>query len=245
MMRNYTSRRTEQHHVLRSVFVCVCRTVFRASGLGVEDRQNGFRVTCCLELGQRGTLPIKSKNTCWTETTDSIYFAVLSLDFLRKRVKCLFPGCRIACEMPGPVLKHESNISVQEYKSCDNMAFHLLCTSILIACGSVCVVIDCSNHCTWRVKQSERGTSEWWAVLYDEWLEKANLKLTSVCVCRAIEINLTQITFISSLLLLNGALFDFSILCELIYVVKPCNMGSKLNWNMCSLFNVCTQNMCT
>lgn len=163
----------------------------------MEDQRNGFRVTCCVELGQRGTLPIKSKNTWWTETTNSIYFAVLSLDFLRKRVKCLFLRCRVACEMPGAMLKHESNVSVQQYKSCDNMAFHLLCTSILIACRSVYIVIACSNHCTWRVKQSEGGTTEWWAVHCDEWLETANLKLTSVCVCRAIEINLTQITFIS------------------------------------------------
>lgn len=143
------------------------------------------------------------------------------------------------------MLKHESNISVQEYKSCDNMAFHLLCTSILIACRSVYIVIAYSNHCTWRVKQSEWGTSELWALHYEEWLEAAKSKLTSVCVCRAIEINLTQITFISGLLLLNGAPFDFSILYKLTSVVKRCNMESKLNSNTCSLFMVCTQNMCT
>jgi len=243
-MMNCTSRRTEQYHILRFVFVCVFRT-FSPSGLGVEDQQNGFHVSCCVKLDQRGTLPIKSKSTWWTETTNSIYFAVLSLDFIRKRVKCLLPGCRIAGKMPGTVLKHESNISVQEYKSCDNMAFHLLCTSILSACRSVYIVIDCCNHCTWRVKENEWSTSEWWTVICDEWLETANLKLTSVCVCRAIEINLTQITFVSGLLWLNGTPFDFSILYKLISVVKPCNMESKLNSNMCSVFIVSAQNMCT
>jgi hypothetical protein len=143
------------------------------------------------------------------------------------------------------MLKHESNISVQEYKSCGNMIFYLLCTSILIACRSVYIVIAYSDYCTWRVKQSESGTSDWWAVHYDEWLETTNLKLTSVCVGRAIEINLTQITFISGLLLANGAPFDFSILYKLISVVEPCNMESKLNSNMCILSIVCTQNMCT
>jgi len=137
--------------------------------------------------------------------------------------------------MPGPVLKHESNISVQEYKICDNMAFRLLRPSILSACRSVYIVIACSNHCTWRVKENEWGTSDWWTVHSDEWFETANLKLTAIYVCKAIEINLIQITFVSGLLVLNGAPFDFSILYKLISVVKPCNMESKLNSNVCSV----------
>lgn len=90
------------------------------------------------------------------------------------------------------------------------------------------------------------ATYQWWAVRYDEWLEKADLILTSMCVCRAVEIDLIQITFISGSHLLNGSpLLSVSILYKLVILVVKRSVESKQTSNICGVFIAYAQNMCT
>ena len=52
-------------------------------------------------VDQKGSLPIRTKNTCWTGTTKSSYFAAVPLDFLRKSVVCVFQFAEMCAKFWG------------------------------------------------------------------------------------------------------------------------------------------------
>ena len=60
----------QHRRILHFFFICSLTTDFLASELSVEDQQNGWpkvlillHVTSFVQLGQRGSLPIKAKST--------------------------------------------------------------------------------------------------------------------------------------------------------------------------------------
>ena len=85
----------ELQHIWRFMFVPCFTTSLLVGGLCVEDRENCFsQVPIVLhviyffaDLGAKGSLPVKTKSTLRTGTTNSKYFSGVPLNFLKNSVE--------------------------------------------------------------------------------------------------------------------------------------------------------------